>query len=74
MVHATLSITSYNPLKLRSTLMQSIKRVALSSPESSYPDGKSRYVISQMFTQFGGHTGEVKLYEYDREVSRSPPL
>lgn len=54
--------------------MQSIKRVALSSPESSYPDGKSRYVISQMFTQFGGHTGEVKLYEYDREVSRSPPL
>lgn len=54
--------------------MQSIKRVALSSPESSYPDGKSRYVISQMFTQFGGHTGEVKLYEYDREVSRSPPV
>lgn len=49
--------------------MQSIKRVALSSPETSYPDGKSRYVISQMFTQFGGHSGEVKLYEYDREVS-----
>lgn len=50
--------------------MQTIKRVALSSPESSYPDGKSRYVVSQMFTQFGGHSGEVKLYDYDREVSR----
>jgi hypothetical protein len=49
--------------------MQTIKRVALSSPESSYPDGKSRYVVSQMFTQFGGHSGEVKLYDYDREVS-----
>jgi hypothetical protein len=48
--------------------MQTIKRVALSSPESSYPDGKSRYVVSQMFTQFGGHSGEVKLYDYNREV------
>jgi hypothetical protein len=54
--------------------MQSIKRVALSSPESSYPDGKSRYVVSQMFTQFGGHSGEVKLYEYQREVSPSVPV
>jgi predicted SAM-dependent methyltransferase len=48
--------------------MQSIKRVALSSPDISYPDGKSRYVVSQMFTQFGGHSGEVKLYEYTKEV------
>ena len=52
--------------------MQSIKRVALSSPETSYPDGKSRYVVSQMFTQFGGHSGEVKLYEYESEVRPGP--